>query len=97
MIIKNNMSAYNKASAVDMLMEMGFDRFDVDEMITYLSADALEELEKERSGDNYELISDAYFCQITNAINMIDEFLEATRITKAREKLEEIKNALENY
>ena len=97
MIIKNNMVAYDKASAINMLVEMGFDMLDIDEMIAYLSADALEQLEKERSGDNYELIADGYYMSIVNAINMIDEFLEATRITKPREKLEEIKNALQNY
>lgn len=97
MISKNNMVVYDKASAINMLMGMGFDSFDIDEIITYLSADALEQLEKERSGDNYELIADGYYMSIVNAINMIDEFLEATRITKPREKLEDIKNALENY
>lgn len=97
MIRMNNMTAYDKDSAINMLAEIGFDRFDIDEMTTYLSADIVEELEKERSGDNYELIADGYYMCIVNAINMIEEFLEATRITKAREKLEEIKNALENY
>lgn len=97
MLQVNNMIAYNKETAVDMLIGMGFDRFDVDQMIEYLSADALDELAAERGGDNYELIADGYYQSITNAVNLIDEFLDCERITKPREKLEEIKNALENY
>ena len=97
MLQLNNMIAYNKDTAIDMLIGLGVDRLDVEEMIKYLSADALDELAAERGGDNYELIADGYYNSITSAVNMIDEFLEADRITKSREKLEAIKNTLENY
>lgn len=97
MLQLNNMIAYNKDTAIDLLFGLGFDRLDVEEMIEYLSADARAELAAERSGDDYELIADGYYQSITYAVNMIDEFLDCERITKPREKLEEIKNTLENY
>ena len=97
MLQVNTMIAYNKDTAIDLLIGLGVDRLDVEEMIKYLSADALDELATERGGDNYELIADGYYNSITSAVNMIDEFLEADRITKPREKFEAIKNTLENY
>lgn len=97
MLQLNNMIAYNKDTAIDLLVGLGVDRLDVEEMIKYLAADVFDQLAAERGGDNYELIADGYYNSITNAVNMIDEFLDCERITKPREKLEEIKNALENY
>ena len=72
MLQVNNMIAYNKDTAIDLLIGLGFDRLDVEEMIDYLSADALDELAAERAGDDYELIADGYYQSITNAVNMID-------------------------
>lgn len=97
MLQVNNMIAYNKATAIELLIGLGVDRLDIEEMIEYLSADALDELAAERGGDNYELIADGYYNSITSAVNMIDEFLDCERITKPREKFEAIKNTLENY
>ena len=97
MLQVNTMIAYNKDTAIDMMIGLGVDRLDIEEMIKYLSADALDELAAERAGDNYELIADGYYNSITSAVNMIDEFLDCERITKPREKLEAIKNTLENY
>ena len=97
MLQVNDMLAYNKDTAIDMLIGLGVDRLDIEEMIEYISTDALDQLAVERCGDNYELIADGYYNSITSAINMIDEFLEADRITKPREKLEALKNTLENY
>ena len=97
MLQVNDMLAYNKDTAIDMLIGLGVDRLDIEEMVEYISTDALDQLAVERCGDNYELIADGYYNSITSAVNMIDDFLEAERIAKPREKLEALKNALENY
>ena len=97
MLQVNDMLAYNKDTAIDMLIGLGVDRLDIEEMIKYISADALDQLAAERGGDNYELIADGYYNSIASAVNMIDEFLDCERITKPREKLEALKNTLENY
>ena len=97
MLQVNDMLAYNKDTAIDMLIGLGVDRLDIEEMIKYISADALDQLAVERGGDNYELIADGYYNSIASAVNMIDEFLDCERITKPREKLEALKNTLENY
>ena len=97
MLQVNDMLAYNKDTAIDMLIGLGVDRLDIEEMINYISADALDQLAAERGGDNYELIADGYYNSIASAVNMIDEFLDCERITKPREKLEALKNTLENY
>ena len=97
MLQVNTMIAYNKDTAIDLLIGLGVDRLDVEELIKYLSADALDVLAAERAGDDYELIADGYYNSITSAVNMIDEFLDCDRITKPREKFDAIKNTLENY
>ena len=98
MIFHENGYAYSEATARQLLLNCGFDAFDVEELSTLIAGDKIAKLEQEaHGGDNYELIADAYYCQINDAISMIDEFLEAERITKPREKLEALKNTLENY
>lgn len=98
MIVQENGYAYNQATARQLLLDCGFDAFDIEELSTLIAGDKIAKLEQEaHGGDNYELIADAYYWQITDAITMIDEFLEAERITKPREKLEALKNTLENY
>lgn len=98
MIFHENGYAYNETTARQLLIDCGFDAFDIEELSKLTAGDKIAKLEQEaHGGDNYELIADAYFSQINAALGRIEDFLEADRITKPREKLEEIQNILENY
>ena len=98
MIFRENGYAYSEATAKQLLLNCGFDAFDIEELSTLIAGDKIAKLEQEaHGGDDYERIADAYHWQIDDAVCMIDEFLEAECITKPREKLEALKNTLEIY
>lgn len=99
MIYINGIYIYSEQQAKDLFNSLGMDELDIEEPKELLCADDISELEYERDiaqeeKDNYELSLDHYKAAIDECLSVLDEVLQMQRITRARDRLENIRNIL---
>lgn len=96
-----NAFAYDKATAVDMLHGFGMDDADIETLKDFIVAD---ELEDARDGEavwkqEYQAMeahAEALQSAMNEVLNMLDDALNMERISKARERMEAMRNVLYN-
>lgn len=99
-IILDNAYIYNEESAKEALRGFGFDNADIETLKFLLCQTQLEEAEHRADVMEHEYnasiaMEEHYRNAMNEASYLIDDYLKAERITKAREKLENIQRILD--
>lgn len=101
MIYVNNMYIHNEDTSREYLNSMGLDHCDIQELIEYLCEEELNEAKYKAEAarqehEASELKLDDYNSLINEVLNILDDMLKMQRITKTRERLEQMRKLIYN-